>query len=166
MVERAGVRESVHFTGFLPVEDLAGHLDASDAFVLACRDDRAGLQTEGLGLSTLEASATALPVVVGRSGGSGDSLLDGRTGILVDSHGPDPVASALITLLSDPSRARAMGEEGARWVQRTWTWPAAVDRLTRLLDGTPVSPTYDDEIATPTPTEGSRSTARTGSGSA
>jgi phosphatidylinositol alpha-1,6-mannosyltransferase len=114
--------------------------------VLACRDDRRGLQTEGLGLSTLEASATGLPVVVGLSGGSGDSLIDGVTGFLVDSSGPDEIATSLITLLTDPERARAMGAHGAQWVRRTWTWSAAVDRLTRLLAGEPAGATYADEL--------------------
>jgi phosphatidylinositol alpha-1,6-mannosyltransferase len=146
LAEQAGVRDRVHFTGYLPIDDLAAALDLSDAFVLACRDDRRGLQTEGLGLSTLEASATGLPVVVGQSGGSGDSLIDGVTGFLVDSSGPDEIATALITLLTDPPRAREMGARGAQWVQRTWTWPAAVDRLTRLLAGDPVGATYSDEL--------------------
>ena len=146
LAERTGVRDSVHFTGYLPTEDLAAALDLSDAFVLACRDDRRGLQTEGLGLSTLEASATGLPVVVGLSGGSGDSLIDGVTGLLVDSSGPDAIATSLISLLTDPVRARAMGAAGARWVQDTWTWPTAVDRLTRLLSGAPVGATYADEM--------------------
>jgi phosphatidylinositol alpha-1,6-mannosyltransferase len=146
LAEQVGVRDRVHFTGYLPIDDLAAALDLSDAFVLACRDDRRGLQTEGLGLSTLEASATGLPVVVGVSGGSGDSLIDGVTGFLVDSSGPDEIATALITLLTDPPRAREMGARGAQWVERTWTWPAAVDRLTRLLAGEPVGATYSDEL--------------------
>jgi phosphatidylinositol alpha-1,6-mannosyltransferase len=146
LAEQTGVRDRVHFTGYLPVEDLCAALNLSDAFVLACRDDRRGLQTEGLGLSTLEASATGLPVVVGLSGGSGDSVIDGVTGFLVDSSGPDQIASALITLLTDPARAKAMGARGAEWVQRTWTWDTAVDRLTRLLAGEPVGATYADEL--------------------
>jgi phosphatidylinositol alpha-1,6-mannosyltransferase len=146
LAAEVGVADSVHFTGYLPVEDLAAALDISDAFVLACRDDRRGLQTEGLGLSTLEASATGLPVVVGRSGGSGDSLIDGVTGILVGSSGPDEIATALINLLTDATRSREMGARGAHWVQRTWTWPTAVDRLTRLLAGEPIAATYADEL--------------------
>ena len=146
LAEHIGVRDRVHFTGYVPVDDLAAALDVSDAFVLACRDDRRGLQTEGLGLSTLEASATGLPVVVGLSGGSGDSLIDGVTGFLVDSSGPDEIATSLITLLTDPERARAMGAHGAQWVRRTWTWSAAVDRLTRLLAGEPAGATYADEL--------------------
>ena len=115
LAEQIGVRERVHFTGYLPIDDLAAALDVSletglrlgdphGEVNLACRDDRRGLQTEGLGLSTLEASATGLPVVVGQSGGSRDSLIDGVTGFLVDSSGPDEIATSLIALLSDPAR--------------------------------------------------------------
>jgi phosphatidylinositol alpha-1,6-mannosyltransferase len=120
-------------TGYLPRPELAAALAAADVFVLACRDDRGGLQTEGLGLAILEASAAGLPVVVGRSGGSGDALLDGLTGLLVRAEDPVELAAALVRLLRDPARARAMGRAGRLWVTETWTWPSSVRSLARVL---------------------------------
>ncbi len=118
-----------------PVGDsgLAGYYAAADVFVLPCRDDRRGLQTEGLGLATLEAAASGLPVVVGRSGGSPESVRPGETGLLIDARTPESIAAALLELLADPARARAMGEEGRRWVERSWTWDVAAARLAALL---------------------------------
>ena len=55
-----------------------------DVFALPIRDRWGGLETEGLGLAVLEASAAGLPVVVGRSGGTPSAVLDGTTGHLVD----------------------------------------------------------------------------------
>jgi phosphatidylinositol alpha-1,6-mannosyltransferase len=104
-------------------------------FTRPCRDDRRGLQTEGLGLSTLEASATGLPVVVGRSGGSPESVLPGRTGLLIDARRPGPVAEALLDLLGDPRRARTMGGAGREWMLDRWTWDAATARLAAVLRG-------------------------------
>ncbi len=63
-----GLRGSATVLGPLALPDLVGCLAASAVFVLPCRDDRRGLQTEGLGLVTLEASAVGLPVVVGPLG--------------------------------------------------------------------------------------------------
>lgn len=129
---------SVVVTGRVPAEELAGHFAAANVFVLACRDDRHGLQTEGLGLSTLEASASGLPVVVGRSGGSASSVVDGVTGWLVDAAGPAgpaAVAAALDRLLCDPEAGHRMGEAGRSWVGRTYTWEGAAGRLAGLLSG-------------------------------
>ncbi|MFC6929480.1 glycosyltransferase [Actinomadura yumaensis] len=70
-------------------------------------------------------------------GGSAESLLDRRTGLLVDASRPDAIASALLELLADPVRARAMGAAGRRWVLDTWTWDRAAERLAALLRGEP-----------------------------
>jgi len=132
---RRDFADSVVLTGNVPADELAAHYDAADLFVLACRDDRRGLQTEGLGLSTLEAAAAGLPVVVGRSGGSPTSLLDGRTGLLVDPDRPEPVAAAILRLLADPAAARRMGLAGQRWVRERWSWDEATQRLAAMLRG-------------------------------
>jgi glycosyltransferase involved in cell wall biosynthesis len=129
------LRGSVRLTGYLPRPELAAALAGADVFVLPCRDDRGGLQTEGLGLAILEASAAGLPVVVGRSGGTADAVRDGRTGLLVRAEDPAELAAALVELLRDPDRARAMGRAGRRWVTETWTWPSSVRSLARVLGG-------------------------------
>lgn len=133
---RPQLRSSVRLTGFIPLPDVVAELAAADVFVLPCRDDRAGLQTEGLGLAVLEASAVGLPVVVGRSGGSVESVLAGRTGRLVDAERPAEIAAALIDLLREPERASAMGAAGRRWVCDTWTWTVSAARLAGVLAGT------------------------------
>lgn len=94
---------TVTLTGPVSAADLPRYYAAADVFALPCRDDRRGLQTEGLGLSVLEASAAGLPVVVGRSGGSPESLVDGRTGVLLDASGPDELALTLHRLLASPA---------------------------------------------------------------
>ena len=132
------LHDSVRLTGYLPRPELAATLAGADVFVLPCRDDRGGLQTEGLGLAILEASAAGLPVVVGRSGGAGDAVRDGWTGLLVRAEDPAELAAALVRLLRDPALAQAMGRAGRRWVAEAWTWPASVRSLARVLsDGEP-----------------------------
>ncbi|GAA4241028.1 GDP-mannose-dependent alpha-(1-6)-phosphatidylinositol monomannoside mannosyltransferase [Actinomadura meridiana] len=131
---------TVTLTGPVPAADLPRYYAAADVFVLPCRDDRRGLQVEGLGLSVLEASAAGLPVVVGRSGGSPESLVDGRTGVLVDATRPDGLARTLNELLDNPARARRMGNEGRRWVREKWSWDRAAARLASLLCGAPGQP--------------------------
>ena len=87
---------------------------------------------------SLEAAATGLPVVVGRSGGAPEAVRDGETGHVVDARTPAAPAAALIALLRDPQRAAAMGAAGRAWVREAWSWPDRARRLAALLDG--VSP--------------------------
>ncbi|MEX2289747.1 MAG: glycosyltransferase family 4 protein [Mycobacteriales bacterium] len=130
-----GVAEDVVLTGPVPWEQLPAHYDAGDVFAMPCRTRRAGLDVEGLGIVFLEAAATGLPVVAGRSGGSPDAVLDGETGQLVDGRSVPAVACTVTDLLQDPVRARAMGQAGREWVEREWRWDVLAGRLRALLAG-------------------------------
>ncbi|MGI5168665.1 glycosyltransferase family 4 protein [Spirillospora sp. CA-253888] len=128
-----GVAGSVVFTGSVPWDELPAHYDAGDVFAMPCRTRRRGLDVEGLGIVYLEASATGLPVVAGDSGGAPDAVLDGETGHVVPGRSVPAVADALVGLLTDPGRARKMGEQGRSWVEREWRWEIQAARLGALL---------------------------------
>jgi phosphatidylinositol alpha-1,6-mannosyltransferase len=128
-----GVADAVVLTGSVPWAELPAHYDAGDVFAMPCRTRRAGLEVEGLGIVFLEASATGLPVVAGRSGGSPDAVLDGETGHVVDGTAVTVVADAVAGLLEDPVRARSMGERGRAWVEKEWRWDVLAGRLRELL---------------------------------
>jgi phosphatidylinositol alpha-1,6-mannosyltransferase len=122
-------------TGSVPWSELPAHYDAGDVFAMPCRTRRAGLEVEGLGIVFLEASATGLPVVAGRSGGSPDAVLDGKTGHLVDGTSVEAVADSVASLLDDPERRRVMGAAGREWVEAEWRWDVLAGRLRELLAG-------------------------------
>jgi phosphatidylinositol alpha-1,6-mannosyltransferase len=131
----SGVTGSVRFTGSVPWSQLPAHYDAGDVFAMPCRTRRRGLDVEGLGIVYLEASATGLPVLAGDSGGAPDAVREGETGLVVSGRSAGAVAAALVGLLEDPVRARAMGEKGRSWVEREWTWTRQAHRLGELLTG-------------------------------
>ena len=128
-----GVTESVVVTGGVPWAELPAHYDAGDVFAMPCRTRRRGLDVEGLGIVYLEAAATGLPVIAGASGGAPDAVLDGETGVVVDGRSVPQIADAVIGFLTDPDRARVMGEKGRSWVEREWTWDRQAARLEALL---------------------------------
>ncbi|MPV49942.1 glycosyltransferase [Pseudactinotalea sp. HY160] len=119
---RLGVRESVVFTGGVPWERIPGYVDAADVFAGPSRTRLFGLEPEGLGIVYLEASACERPIVVGRSGGAPDTVVDGETGYLVDPRDPDDIARRLVDLLRDPGLRLAMGRRGRARVVEGWTW--------------------------------------------
>ncbi len=105
----------------------------ADVFAMPCRTRGAGLDVEGLGIVYLEASASGVPVVAGRSGGAPETVRNGETGLVVDGTDVGAVAAAVGDLLADPARAAAMGAEGRRWALQKWQWPTRAARLTELL---------------------------------
>jgi glycosyltransferase involved in cell wall biosynthesis len=104
--------------------------------------------TEAFGNVTLEAMASALPVVAAEATGATNLVRSGITGTLVDGTDPDEFAEALATYARDPDLRHRHGEGGLA-IAKTMDWDsinAAViraykhaiikrERLTRMTGG-------------------------------
>ena len=134
LAHRTGVDRHVVFTGTVPAAELAAHHTIADVFAMPCRTRGGGLDVEGLGIVYLEASATGVPVVAGRSGGAPETVRDGRTGFVVDGTSVTAVATAVSGVLADRDRAAAMGAAGREWVSTDWRWDVLGARLRGFLD--------------------------------
>ena len=87
---------------------------------------------EPLGIVNLEAMACATAVIGSRTGGIPEVVADGQTGLLVPVGEPEPLAAALNTLVSDPDRARAMGQAGRKRAVAEFGWPAIAAQTAAL----------------------------------
>jgi glycosyltransferase involved in cell wall biosynthesis len=101
------------FAGFLDGSDRRLAFAAADAFALTSH-------SENFGLSVAEAMAAARPVIVSR-GCPWPQIAEWRAGIWVQNTRAD-VAAALDALVSDPSAARQLGENGQRAVRQHLDW--------------------------------------------
>jgi phosphatidylinositol alpha-1,6-mannosyltransferase len=128
-----GVGQHVVFTDGVPGDELPAHHAMADVFAMPCRTRGAGLDVEGFGIVFLEASATGVPVVAGRSGGAPETVLDGQTGLVVDGWDVGAIAASVSDLLADPDRAARMGAAGRQWVVDNWQWSTQAARLAKLL---------------------------------
>lgn len=113
-------------------ERLPGLYREMDLFAMPVRSRWFGLEAEGLGIVYLEAAATGLPVVVGRSGGAPETVRPGETGFLAGAG--EELVEALELLLGNPDRARGMGERGRELMARQYTWRAVTERLGAALE--------------------------------
>lgn len=127
------VREHVVFAGKVPDEDLPDIYALCDVFVLPSREQPNLCDIEGFGMVFLEANASGKPVVAGRSGGVGDAVVDGETGLLVDPLDPDGIASSIERLLATPRLASRMGKQGRERAVREFSWVAVGERLRGIL---------------------------------
>jgi glycosyltransferase involved in cell wall biosynthesis len=89
--------------------------------------------SEGLGGAMVEASWAGLPVVATRTGGTPEGLIDGVTGILVTPGEPGSLAEGIRLLLTDPQRARQMGEQGRLFAHQNFAPQPLAARLFSLL---------------------------------
>lgn len=120
LVSGKGLGKHVCFTGQVSDEALAGFYDKADLFVLPViplPDD-----LEGFGIVLLEAALHGVPAVATRTGGIPDAVVDGETGVLVDCGDYTAIMAAIIDLLQNSAKRKAMGEQARRRAVTDFSW--------------------------------------------
>jgi phosphatidylinositol alpha-1,6-mannosyltransferase len=134
LIRHHSLENHVVFTGRVQFADLPKYIQLGEVFAMPARDRFFGLEVEGLGIVYLEASACELPVVVGRSGGAPDAVVEGVTGFTVDGSNPSEIAKVICKLLADPKLAKDLGLAGRKWVVENWRWQIWADKFNSLLN--------------------------------
>jgi glycosyltransferase involved in cell wall biosynthesis len=116
----------IKFLGALREDEVATALKSSDLFVWPAIN-------EAYGMAILEAQATGLPVVAGDSGGVGQIIRNGKTGILTQEGNIKDFADAARSLLIEPGRRSAMGEAAKQVVKRDHSFEKAATTLDSIL---------------------------------
>lgn len=119
----------VRFLGRVPDEDLPGLHAAADVFAMLCRNRWMGLEQEGFGIVFLEAAACGVVQVAGRSGGAGDAVEHGVTGLVVDTRDGRRVVESLEKLLADQGLRERMGAAARARAETVFSY----DRLAAVL---------------------------------
>jgi glycosyltransferase involved in cell wall biosynthesis len=127
VVDRLKIGDRVAFEGFVSEERKRALLRSAWATVLPS-------PKEGWGITNVEAAACGTPAVASDSPGLRESVVHGRTGLLVP-HGDVPaLAEALRSLAASPARVEALGR-GALEFAQDFTWDRAADLTERHLQG-------------------------------
>lgn len=125
----------VKFLGRVPDDSVPALYASTDVFAMLCRNRWAGLEQEGFGIVFLEAAAAGVATIAGRSGGAGEAVAHGQTGLVVDRPtDPASVARAIDVLLADPERRRQMGHRARRRAVAEFTYTSLAARLGSALE--------------------------------
>jgi D-inositol-3-phosphate glycosyltransferase len=84
---------------------------------------------EPFGIITIEAMACGRPLLVSAVGGLRETVIAGRTGILVAARDSKALANAADMLLRAGARCAPMGEEARRRAVNVYDWRCVVDRM-------------------------------------
>jgi glycosyltransferase involved in cell wall biosynthesis len=112
--------ERVRFLGFVD-EDAKLRL-LRQAWALAFASPK-----EGWGITNFEAAACGTPVIASNSPGLRESVVDGRTGFLVEHEDVHAMAAAMTRIASSASLVSSLGEEARRFVEQ-FSWEEAARR--------------------------------------
>lgn len=99
----------IHLLGWQ--HDIPHYLEQIDVLVVPSHN-------EGMGRVAVEALAAGVPVVATRVGGLVDVVRPGVNGALAPEKDPAGLARAIVSVLEQPDRGRALGEQGRTWAEQ------------------------------------------------
>jgi phosphatidylinositol alpha-1,6-mannosyltransferase len=118
----------VHFSGFVPHDQISHWLGASDLLVMPSR-------SEGLPVALIEALSFGIPVVASSVGGIPEIVNAANAGWLVPPEDPRALEQALREALADAPRRERRGESGRTLVEGgAFDGSRMGDELDRLYD--------------------------------
>lgn len=101
LVNKSNLSENVLFVDDVPDDELPFYYSASDIFVLPC-DFIKPNDIEGFGIVFLEANSYGLPSIGGNSGGVPETIIEGKTGLLVNPKSKTDLIKKINYLVEHP----------------------------------------------------------------
>ena len=120
------VSRHIELTGFVPEDQLPQLWSRATVFAMPSRG-------EGFGLTYIEAMRYGVPVIASRQDAGQEVNVHGVTGYNINLDTPGDLSEALITLLTEPEKAHAMGEAGCERWRRHFTYSRFKTRFLDLL---------------------------------
>jgi glycosyltransferase involved in cell wall biosynthesis len=124
-IAELGLDNQVHFAGFQ--RNLVPYYAACN-IVANLRSD-----PEAFGLTVIEAMACGKPVLAHALGGPSETIIDGRTGWLIQDYKPDAIAQGLIRAVSDQDEWSAMGRRAREHVKKAFDQHLFINSVHELL---------------------------------
>jgi phosphatidylinositol alpha-1,6-mannosyltransferase len=129
-----GLGHCVRFTGDVPHHLLGDFYRAGDVFCMVNQEDASG-DIESFGMVFIEAGASGKPVIGGRSGGTGQSIVDGKTGFLCPAGDSGRLCTLLLLLLENAGLRQRMGEAGLDRARQDFDWDLRAQQLFEIHQG-------------------------------
>lgn len=131
MVKEHNLSDNVRFVGEVADKELPLFYQAADLFIMPNRDINGDV--EGFGIVFIEASASGIPVIGGKSGGARDAIEHGSSGVLVNPVDVEEISNVVIQILSNESSLSNMGRLGRQMVEDKYSWERATTEVEKVI---------------------------------
>lgn len=122
------IEESIHFTGKVSEDEKYKLLAQSWVMVQPS-------MIEGWGITVIEANASGTPVIASNVNGLRDSVIDGKTGLLIKPKDEKAFAKAMIDLIEDKDFRNYLSEQGKKWALG-FRWENSANKFLTMIEDT------------------------------
>ncbi|MDN5130869.1 glycosyltransferase [Aliarcobacter butzleri] len=125
LVKELNIEKKSIFTGKVMFDDTPKYHNMLSIFIAVSN-------SESFGVSVIEASSCAKPVIVSNIGGLPEVVENNITGFIVPPRDPSKTAEAIEKFVLDKNLQQQMGQNGREMVKRLYTWNDNVNRMIEI----------------------------------
>lgn len=125
LAKNLNISDKVEWLGEITNSEVARFYQELDVVVVPSLE-------ESFGVTAVEASACARPIIASRVGGLPEVVIDGKTGIMVKSQNVESLAEAMEYMLQNPEERRRMGQSGREFVQKNYDFQDNVTHMEQV----------------------------------
>ncbi|RMH64300.1 MAG: glycosyltransferase family 1 protein [Calditrichaeota bacterium] len=134
LIREKDMADYVRFTGRLEDDALPDVYNLAEIYIMVSKGSGESGNSEGFGITYLEANACEKPVIGSNVDGIPDAIEDGVNGLLVEANNVDVTRRAIERLLHDADLRDKLGRAGRSRIERQFTWEKVTGRILNLLE--------------------------------
>ena len=125
MAEKLEISSKVEWLGEVTNAEVASFYQELDVVVVPSLE-------ESFGVTAVEGSACARPIIASRVGGLPEVVLDGETGIMIESQNVGSLVDAMEYMLENPEERARMGLAGREFVLKNYDFQDNVTQMEKV----------------------------------
>ena len=133
LAKELSVENHIVFVDYIPDSDLNEIYSRSQVYVMVSRTYNDIGDSEGFGITFLEANACGCPVIGSTEGGIPDAVENNKNGLLVPADDIKSLTKAIEKFLEDQSFRRKIIDKGIERVNNDFTWEKLTIKMVKYL---------------------------------
>ena len=133
LAKELSVENHIVFVDYIPDSDLNEIYTRSQVYVMVSRTYNDIGDSEGFGITFLEANACGCPVIGSTEGGIPDAVENNKNGLLVPADDIKSLTKAIEKFLEDESFRRKIIDQGIERVNNDFTWEKLTIKMVKYL---------------------------------
>lgn len=133
LAKELSVENHIVFVDYIPDSDLNEIYSRSQVYVMVSRTYNDIGDSEGFGITFLEANACGCPVIGSTEGGIPDAVENNKNGLLVPADDIKSLTKAIEKFLEDESFRRKIIDQGIERVNNDFTWEKLTIKMVKYL---------------------------------
>ena len=133
LAKELSVENHIVFVDYIPDKDLNEIYSRSQVYVMVSRTYNDIGDSEGFGITFLEANACGCPVIGSTEGGIPDAVENNKNGLLVPADDIKSLTKAINKFLEDQSFRTKIIDQGIKRVNNDFTWEKLTIKMVKYL---------------------------------